>query len=259
MTLSTTPLILGNYASAATCAANFLPNYFWAGLDTQNEVNLSESTANYIKSVLNSKYPIFDYRNSSCTDGNFRAVLTSLQSYDNAVIYSKGHRNAATLSTGYTHYGLVMNNGGTVWDYEAYQRTSSKNTHTWIWHCETAILPSGPSSDSLGCRGLPRAFTNNLNIATWGTSGNQVYLGWTNSVPTYNYPLPAGSPQYEWNINYNYNYAQVAALYYYYMGQGYTTSAALVAMSNTIYGTSMQNTALANWLEVYGNMNLKLP
>ena len=260
---SMTPLIFRNYASAypGTCAANFLPNYFVAGLDTSNEIWLSEQTANYIVSVLNSKYPIFDYRNSACTDSNFKTILTSLQSYDKAVIYSKGHRDA-TYFGGYSHYGLAMNNaatGGTVWDYDIYTRTSSKNTHTFIWHCETAIPLTNPSNDTYGCRQLQRAFTHNYNIPLWGTSGSQVYLGWTNNVPQYNYPLTAGSPQYEWNINYNYNYAQVASVYYYYMGQNYATSAALISMSNMIYGTSFQNTDLGNWLEVYGNMNAKLP
>jgi hypothetical protein len=61
MALSSVPVIFGNYASATTCAANFLPNYYvpYAGsviLDTANEAALSESVANYIVSVLSSNY-----------------------------------------------------------------------------------------------------------------------------------------------------------------------------------------------------------
>jgi hypothetical protein len=152
-----------------------------------------------------------------------------------------------------------MNNGVTVWDYEIYNRTSSKNVHTFIWACDSGIMPSsGPNPDSYGCRGLPAAFTHNINISMGGSLGSQVYLGWTNNVPPNN-PAPGGAPQYEWMINYYYNYAQVAALYYYYVGQGYSTSATLNAISNIIYGTSYQNSPLANWLVLYGNMNLGLP
>lgn len=245
LAFSTMQLISGNFASASTCAANFLPTYYVAGTDTPNEITLSHSVANYIVSVLNSKYPIYDYRDSACTGNNYKTILSALQNYDNAVIYSKGHRNAKTCDYGNTHYGLIMNDSTTVWDYDIYPRTSSKNVHSFIWHCQTAIMPTGTNPDACGYRGLPIAFTHNLNIPRWGSTGSQVYLGWTDSVPPYPYPQPLGGlPQYEWTINANYNYAQVAALYYYYMGQNYQTSAALIAMANTIYGTSFQNTYL---------------
>ncbi|MDR1993049.1 MAG: hypothetical protein LBQ98_06080 [Nitrososphaerota archaeon] len=260
LALSTTPLIFGNFASASTCVANFLPNYYVNGLDTQNEVNLSENTANYIRSVLNSKYPMYDCRNTGCTDYNFGSILNALQSYDTAVVYTKGHRNAVNCINGNKHIGLIMNNGATVWDCGLWYVTSSKNVHTFNWHCETAIMPPGTHWDGCGCYGLPAAFTHNLNIPLWSNSGSQVYLGWTNTVPSYPYPQQqGGSPQYEWAINSNYNYAQVAAIYYYYMGQNYATSSALNLMANTIYSTSFQNTPLGNWLEVYGNMYLGLP
>jgi len=58
--LSTTPLVFGNYASAATGAANFLPNYAYPGpgtVDTANELSLSLTTAQYITSLLAGKYP----------------------------------------------------------------------------------------------------------------------------------------------------------------------------------------------------------
>ncbi|MDR1993051.1 MAG: hypothetical protein LBQ98_06090 [Nitrososphaerota archaeon] len=127
---------------------------------------------------------------------------------------------------------------------------SSKNVHTFIWACESAIMPPGTHWDGCGCYGLPAAFTHNppsITLPLWGSTGSQAYLGWA-----------GGSPQYEWAINSNYNYAQVAAAYYYYMGQNYATAAALISMANIIYGASFQNTPLGNWLVAYGNMNVKI-
>ena len=270
LALSSAPAIFGNYASAqnsGTCAANFLPNYYvpyapgGVVLDTANETALSESTANYIKSVLNSKYPIFDYRNSTCTDSNFRSIVNALQNYEKAVIYSKGHRNAYS-SGGYTHYGLIMNNGGTAWDYEIYPRTSSKNTNSFIWHCQTGIQPSSNYESGVGYCGLPIAFQHDA-LPKWGSTsaGNQVYLGWTDQVPGSGYPLSAGSPQYEWKINSNYNYANVAATYYYYVGQGYSTIYTMNELSSMIYGYSYSygSSPLYYWLVYYGNGGVGLP
>lgn len=268
MVLSTTPLIFGSYASASTCAANFLPNYYVAytpegiPLDTPEEVTLSGSVADYITSVLD-RYPYYDCRGLACTNSTFKSDITSLQSYDNAVIYTKGHRNAYTSSTGYKHYGLIMNNSATVWDYEIYPLTSLKNVNTFIWHCQTSIIPSSTYEPGVGYCGLPIAFTHNTGIGStkWGSSGSQVYLGWTDAVPQYNYPLTAGSPQYTWNINYNYNYAQIAAMYYYYVDQGDSTIDALNNLSATIWGSTYtySSSLLHYWLVYYGNGNLGLP
>lgn len=270
LALSTTQVFFGNYASASTCAANFLPNFFWAyvgdvELDTLPEITLSEATANYIVSVLD-QYPHYDYRNSSCSANTFLSTLPGLQSYDNAVIYSKGHL-AWQWFDGNEHHGLCMHDGNTsqVWDYEIYPLTSSKNVNTFIWHCKTGLIPTeGPNPDTCGIRGLPIAFTHNTGIGAlkWGSSGSQVYLGWTDEVPQYNYPLPqGGSPQYTWNINYNYNYAQVAALYYYYVGQGYSTIDALDELSETIYGAGNDygSVVLHDWLVYFGNRYIGLP
>lgn len=273
LTLSATPLIFGNFASASTCAANFLPTNFQIWVDTANEYTLSHSTANYIVSVLNSRYPIFDYRDSSCTGNNFKTILSSLQSYDTAVIYSKGHRDADTCSYGNAHYGLIMNDSTTVWDTEIYPRTSSKNVHTFIWHCQTGIKPPGTNPDACGYRGLPVAFTHNVNIDTWDDSGDQVYLGWYDKQPLWAYNFTSqqyyqvtinggtlvGSPQYEWGINPNYNYANVAGTYYYRMGQGDSTVEALIEMAYIVYGNDFQYTNLANWLVVWGDMYTALP
>jgi len=272
--LSLIPLLSGsNIASAypGTCAANFLPNFyvpyaFGVPLDTPEEVALSESVADYIRSVLNSEYPIFDYRNSSCTASAFKSILTALQSYDTAVIYSKGHLAWDYCEYDYEHHGLSMYDANTsqVWDYDIYPRTSSKNVHSFIWHCKTGLIPpTGPNPDTCGIRGLPIAFTSNTGIGTlkWGSSGSQVYLGWTDEVPGGDYPLSGGSPQYTWEIDVNYNYAMVAALYYYYVGQGYSTIYALDQLSETIYGSGYDYDSgpLYYWLLYYGNGNIGLP
>jgi len=275
ITLSATPLTFRNFASAypGTCAANFLPTNFQILVDTANEYTLSHSVADYIVSVLNSKYPIFDYRDSSCTGNNFKTILSALQDYDTAVIYSKGHRDAKTCDYSNAHYGLIMNDSTTVWDYDIYPRTSSKNVHTFIWHCQTAIKPSGTNPDTCGYRGLPVAFTHNVNIASWSDSGSQVYLGWNDKqgLLAYNFTsqqyytvtlgggTTVGSPQYEWGINPTYNYANVAGTYYYRMGQGDSTADALMFMSEVIYDDDFENTDLANWLVVWGNMYIELP
>ncbi|MDR0372217.1 MAG: hypothetical protein LBI79_01440 [Nitrososphaerota archaeon] len=117
--------------------------------------------------------------------------------------------------------------------------------------------------DGCGCYGLPAAFTHNTGITAWSTSGSQVYLGWTDKVPS-NSPLPMGSPQYEWALidasNAGYNYGDVAILYYSFAGSwGYSTANALIQLSYMLYGKSFESTTLANWLEVYGNMYLGLP
>jgi hypothetical protein len=236
-------------------------------LDTPNEDALSRSTANYIKGVLDSKYAtVYDRRDSFCKANDFKTVLGWLQSYDKAVVYSKGHLAWKKCGYGYEHHGVCMNDGSTaqVWDYDVYQINSAKNVHSFLWHCKTALIPNtGPNPDACGKRGLPVAFTDSTtSIPLRGSSGSQVYLGWTDKVPQYNYPLTiGGSPQYEWNINYSYNYAQVAALYYYYVGQGYSTSYALNELSKTIWGpsTSYSSSQLYDWLDYYGNGNLGLP
>ncbi|MCL2134058.1 MAG: hypothetical protein FWH37_00640 [Candidatus Bathyarchaeota archaeon] len=272
--LSIAPSTFGNYASADICAANFLPNYYVPYvddngkiiiLDTQQEVQLSENTADYISLELNRYYWLYDVRNSLCTDVNFDYCVYDLQNYDSAVIYSKGHLAWASCTSGYAHHRLSMYQGTSqVWDSEIYQLTSSKNVNSFIWHCKTAISPD-PNPNTCVCRGLPRAFTHNQNIAEWGSSGSQVYLGWNDNVP-YGNPLSGGSPQYSWEIDptIHSNYSQVAGLYYYYVCQGYSTAQALSMLAQTLFYTSYAYSDLSGktnsgWLVVYGNMYVGLP
>ena len=195
--------------------------------------------------------------------------------YDYTVFYSKGHRG---WSNDNSHISLLDHTGNGFYDYDIASRTSySKNTFTFIWHCETALYynPGGTNTDGLGrAIGMPYAFTHNNNLPIYGTTGHQVYLGWKNkndlqvhnfTTNSYNIVFNAkngttvGSPQYEWGINPNYNYAQVARFFWEYMSQGYTTEDALNILSNTIYGTAFINSGLQDWLIIYGNRLLTLP
>jgi len=274
MALSMMPLIFGNYAAASTGAAHFLPNNFQATanpgtgpvtLDTLNEVALSEAIGDYITLtfIYRNYDSVTDRRNSYCTPAAFKSDIGALSNYDKGVIYSKGHRTAYNHTCGNVHRGLIMHYNGTfVSDYEIGSLTSSKIKHAFIWHCETSVMPTSPNPDNCGYRGMPKAVTCNPNIAWWGTSGTQVYLGWSNAVPSGS-PLPAGSPQYEWALiqasSANYNYGDVAILYYGYTGWGYSTANALIQLSYVLYSKSFESTTLANWLEVYGNMHVGLP
>jgi hypothetical protein len=281
MAFSSAPMIFNNYASAVypgTCAANFLPTYFVDGLDSWWEVGLSADVADYIRSVLNSNYPMYDFRDADCNASTFKTYVYALQSFDTAVIYSKGHLAWQKCVYDYEHMGLAMYNGNlpSVWDTELYPLTSSSNVHSFIWHCRTAIMPDDyPNPGDCGYRRLPAAFTHDVNISLWGTSGSQVYLGWYNKenllawdfdngqyYTVYNiWDEPkVGSPQYEWGIDPNFNYAQVACMYYYYLGQGYTTAQALVALAPILFNDkSYESSTLSGWLVAYGNMYVGLP
>lgn len=272
MAFSTISSTFGNFATATTGAANFLPNYFQPDafgvtLDTANEVYLSNLIANYITLTFIVEYgQAYDLRDSACTSTAYLNTISSLSNYDNGVIYSKGHREPKSCTDSNKHVGVVMNNSNTlvtVWDHDIYSVTSSKIVNAFIWHCETAIPERG--SDGCDCYGLSAAFTHNTTIPYWGTTGNQVYLGWTNEVPKTEYPLPlGGSPQYEWLLGHGAGvsdkYGDIPLLYYYFACTlGYSSVDALVALGYVLYSQSYQDTPLGGWLEIYGNRNVGLP
>jgi hypothetical protein len=258
MVLSSTPVIFGNYATATTGAANFLPNYAYPGpgtVDTANETAISLLTAQYITSLLAGKYPSSYYSvyGSNCDVNTYKAVTEYLKdNYNYAVIYSKGHRTEAGGQIGLIDCAGV----GTFWDYSIGDRTSySQNTFTFIWHCRTAEIYTygGPNTNPAGwAKGMPYAYTHNHYLPQYGTSGHQVYLGWkdknpltaynsTTTPPQYhNITLMGdtlvGSPQYEWKINPNYNYANVAGLFWSSMCANNSTYTSLDNLSNIIYG-----------------------
>ena len=283
--LSSISLTFENFAAAAPGAVNFLPNHCvpivplsggcGITLDTEDEVRLSGQVADYISGILGSTYTLFDRRNSSCTVNSSLSVIEDLSNYDKGVIYSKGHRNAKICtSCGNQQTGLIMYDG-TVWDYEIYPKTSSKIAHAFLWHCETSIKPDSSFCVG-GCAGLPGAVMHDPNVIQWSSYGDQIFLGWTNAVPGYPYPLPGGSPQYTWEIEpYSstiYNYAHIAGIYYDCVGlgtsgKGYLTTDALIELSYVLYDLSFEDSPLGKrdyptdptWLMVYGNMYLGLP
>jgi hypothetical protein len=284
MLLSSTPIIFGNYASAATGAANFLPNAFYnnpaqGGFDTVPETQRSQNAANYITSLLKSRYGnsnCFEKIGGSATKGDYQSTLNLLRTnYDNAVVFSKGHRTVHS-----NHPGLIPSHNqqgsfGPTWyllDYEIYPFTSTKNTVTFIWHCQTAYNYTGNGvTPTLGGDyfGLPYCFTHNPSMGRYGTSGSQVYLGWEDkanfvikwpngTVEPHPYGR-AGSPNYEWRIDASNDYGRVAEIYWYYMSIGYTTKNALDQVSWATHYVAFDNSNLKNWLVVWGNGNLQLP
>ena len=274
MLLSSTPLIFGNYATAATGAANFLPNvYYPTYFDTVNEVQRSHITTYYVTSLLNYRYSgaCYERINSSASITGYQTVLNTLKlSHDKGVIFSKGHRTVLNVN-GYPHYGIIPHPGTSYLDYEFYSVTSTNNVVTFLWHCETAynyasngIIPKDPNGLYYG---LPYCLTHNANLGYFNTAGSQVYLGWTNKynfVATYpdgtqvTHAL-VGSPQYEWKINPNNDYGRVAELYWYYMFSGKSTIDALNEAMKGIEGVGYGSSAINGWLIIWGNQNLKLP
>ena len=270
--ISAIALLSANLVSASVGAANFLPNNFQSGIDTQNEVTLSRNTAQYITTALaNFNYPYGCYYSydTDCTVSRYDSILSTMQNnYNQIIVFSKGHRGTPYYldnPPNWNHSSIIDNVGNNVIDAtDIYSRTSiSKNVVTFIWHCETALhyTPGTIPHDTRGYYSMPYTWTHNQNLNCYGTSGSQVFLGWTNVVPGPPYPQQAGgSPQYEYSINPNYNYANVAGMFWYYTTSGYTISQALNQIASTIYGQGNFNqTPLYGWLVAYGNINLNLP
>jgi len=275
LVLSTPQLISGNIASASVGAANFLPNCYIPppdGPDTQNELTLSLAVAQYVTTTLanyNSPYGCYYSYEDSCTVSSYCSILSTLKNYyDEAIVFSKGHRgmphypNTNHLSL-LDHYGIGFpDDAGLSNNTDIYYRTSSENVFTFIWHCQTALKYTYGTvpQDGIGYYGMPYCWTHNQYLGYYGNSGTQVFLGWNDNVPPPDYPEQrGGSPQYEYAINANYNYANVAGTFWYYMCNGTTTIQALNNLCYIIYGTAFGNTPLNNWLIVWGNKNLGLP
>ncbi|MCL2173276.1 MAG: hypothetical protein FWB84_06535 [Candidatus Bathyarchaeota archaeon] len=272
LTLSSAPIIFANSASAVTGAVNFLPNNFQSGTDTNHEIDLSTDTSYYITCMLIARYRYNIRELTDATVYDYDNFLAWAQTYsDEIIVFSKGHRGVPYLSANppnSNHYSLLDHYGNNVVDTtNIYQKTSSKNVFTFIWHCETALKYPGngiPPYDTWGYYSMPYCWTHNANMQQYGTSGSQVYLGWNNNVPGNNYPQPrGGSPQYEYEYesSAHYWYAHVSYLFWDYLCQGYTTRQALDRVAVQIHGSgsTFTSTQLMNWLIVYGNQNLGLP
>jgi hypothetical protein len=272
--ISAMSMLSTNLVSASTGAANFLPNYYLPpplGPDTQTEMTLALSVAQYVTTTLanyNSPYGCYYSYESHCTASRYLSYLSTMNNYDEIMIFSKGHRGMPHYPNT-NHFSLMGHYGGYAPDdaglynnTDIYYYTSSKNVFTFIWHCQTANnyqygqLPL----DEYGYYSMPYAFTHNRYLYQYGWWGSQVFLGWNDNVPPPPYPEQrGGSPQYEWGINPNYNYANVAGTFWYYMCNGNTVMEALNNLCYIIYGTAFGNTDLNNWLIVWGNKYLGLP
>src|SRR3989304_74541 len=93
---STMSMLSRNSTSASVGAANFLPNNFQQGLDTDNEISLSLATAEYITNTI--PYDCLYSYGESCTVDVYKSYTSSLQnSYDQVIVFSKGHRGIPYL------------------------------------------------------------------------------------------------------------------------------------------------------------------
>lgn len=257
LAFSTIQLISGNFASASVAPAVFCPNNFQQGTDTANEISLSRSTCQYITSMLANHYPSGCYYSydSDCTVSRYRSILSTLGTYyDQAVVFSKGHRGMPYFydnPSNTNHLSLLDYSGADVVDHtDIYDRTSSENIVTFIWHCETAErYTSGCTPDAYGPYGMPYCWTHNSGMTAYGDSGTQVFLGWVD-----------GSPQFEHNAEGIYNYAHVAYYFWYYMVNGATVEEALDDVSDVIFSddTYLQS-PLCDWLLVWGDRTTDLP
>lgn len=262
--LSMPQLISDNFVYCSVGAGNFCPNNVQI-MDTKNETELSLATAQYITSLLDAYADDCYYSyNDSCTVASYLTILSTLKnSYDDVIVYSKGHRGIPYITynpPNTDHRSLLDHYGNDIIDFaDIWYRTSNDYVVTFIWHCETA-LKYPTALDEHGWYGMPYCWTHNKLLQYYGTSGIQVYLGWTNDVPDEPYPeQDGGSPQYTYGIDDNYNYANVAGCFWYYMCNGDTVDEALNTLSNLIYGVNFDQTDLYGWLVVWGNMNMELP
>ncbi len=268
MLLSFTPVIFGNYASASTGAANFLPNVFFdptnKGFDTLNEIQRSQNVTNYISSLLVSRYGsgcVTTGINGTATKLNYQARLSNLQNYDKIVFFSKGHRSNTN-----NQLGIIPNYTTPYPDpssyllgSEIYPYTSAKNVVTFMWHCETALSYPG--------NGLPYSFTHNNGMNYYDNTGSQVYLGWSNKyVFTATYPngtqntySQVGSPQYEWKMTPSNDYGRIAELYWYYMCLNKSSIEALDQATFLTQNVYFGYSNIYYWLIIWGNQDLTLP
>jgi hypothetical protein len=145
---------------------------------------------------------------------SYCSILWTLTTYgDQSVVFSKGHRGMPYCGEPWyntNHISLIDHNGVNVHDrYHISTHTSSENTVTIIWHCESAEHYFGNGTipeDDFGCYGMPYCWTHNASMPSWGANGTQVFLGWVDQ-----------SPQFETQANGMWNHAHVAYLFWYYM------------------------------------------
>jgi len=235
LVFSTVSLISVNTVSAYVGSAVFLPNYFYDPPDTEDELELAEETCTYIRGMLANRYATGTYYafNDDCTVSAYCSILSTLDNsgiIDEIVVFSKGHRGYPFLGYPWyndNHISLLDHYGSALLDDpHIYDRTSSKNTFTFIWHCETAEkYPEGATEDEIGYYGMPYCWTHNEDLDDYGGDGNVAFLGWVD-----------GSPQFEYQAEGMWNYAHVAYLFWYYMCDGEDVEGALNEIADVVFG-----------------------
>lgn len=257
--LSAPQIISRNIASATVGQAVFCPNNYQPTADQDGELELANLTCIYIVDMLDNRGPNC-YYSCNTTVSTYRTILAILNNYfEDNVVFSKGHRGLPyNVSHGNTnHISLLDNIGDDLIDHsDIFSRTSSENYITFIWHCETAEKYQTGTilQDNFGPYGMPYCWTHNQWLYCWGNSGNQVFLGWADTLQK------QGSPQFLDPAEGAFNYAHVAYYFWYYMCDGDSVEDALDHTAQTIFGdANYLASPLKDWLVVWGDRTVELP
>lgn len=254
-----------NYASGVFCPNNWkpLPPPDGAG-DTANELLLSQQACQYIHNYLDAHYDGYCYfyygdteppnppSNPRVYPSTYYNTLVALEQSNNKVtIFSKGH--CVPWGNGVHYKLLCTDDPDAATDNDIFLSTNqAKCCFNFIWHCGTArsypVAP--PYADEYGYIGMPLAFTHNVAMAKYGSSGTCVFLGWNWQSPQFENRIPQNS---------NWQWAQFAVAVFYYMHcYGWNLMSTLNYLANLIYGTSFLSSPLYNDLIVWGNMYMYL-
>lgn len=179
LVFSTAQLVSANVGSAVFCPNNVQQ------VDDATEITLSTNICASIYNMLVAKYQGGCYFANNCSYTTYVGLLSTLQSFNKAVVFSKGHRGEPYLywnPSSSNHYSLLSHDGTPVIDVtDIFSHTSkSENTFTFIWHCQSADkYPEGITPDYYGVYGMPYCWTHNVDpMQMYSNSGSQVYLGW---------------------------------------------------------------------------------
>ncbi|NLE06658.1 MAG: hypothetical protein GX638_17880 [Crenarchaeota archaeon] len=253
------------YAAGVFCPNNYSPDLppYGAG-DTANETLLSKNSTEYIFNYLDVHYDGICYFFYGDTDpinppnspivsssDYYDTLITLEQNNDRVTIFSKGH--CVPWGNG-NHYKLLCTaNPDAAPDNDIFLATNqAKCDFCFIWHCGTArsYPVAYPYRDSYGDIGMPFAFSHNLALSLYGSTGNNVYLGWNWTSPQFENAIPQ---------NTNWCWAQFATAVFYYMhNNAWSIGYTLDYISSIIYGCSFLYSPLNSQLVVWGNMNMGL-
>jgi hypothetical protein len=143
--------------------------------------------------------------------------------------------------------GVGLRDYPDVWDYTS----ESKNTFTFIWHCQTAEkYDEGITPDYYGPYGMPYCWTHNDDpMEMYDDTGSTVYLGWNGQ-----------SYQFETTVRGAFNYSDYASHFWLFMCMGYTVEQTLNGLAYYItWQYPFVTSDLYNKLVVWGNWEMTLP